>query len=101
MTSITKLELDQKEKAIQDLKQKDPKAADPLQKASEPLQQQISQMSKSLREKDQVIEQLELLLRRKEREETEAQQKLVEKRFALENEKSGDAQQINFNARKK
>jgi hypothetical protein len=42
MTSITKLELDQKEKAIQDLKQKDPKAADPLQKASEPLQQQIS-----------------------------------------------------------
>jgi hypothetical protein len=29
-------------------------------------------MSKSLREKDQVIEQLELLLRKKEREETEA-----------------------------
>jgi hypothetical protein len=29
-------------------------------------------MNKSLREKDQVIEQLELLLRKKEREETEA-----------------------------
>jgi hypothetical protein len=39
-------------------------------------------MNKSLREKDQVIEQLELLLRKKEREETEAQQIRQDKRFA-------------------
>ena len=72
MTSITKLELDQKEKAIQDLKAKDLNAPGSLQKASEPLQLQITEMSKNLRDQDTVIEQLDFLLRKKERDETEA-----------------------------
>ena len=63
LSSITKLELEQKEKAIQETKSG---TNDDLM--SDPLQNRIFEMNRSIQEKDSVIEQLEILLRRKDNE---------------------------------
>lgn len=61
LTNITKLELEQKEKAIERKQGVDESSYDPLQK-------KIVEMNRSISEKDSVIEHLEMLLRRKENE---------------------------------
>lgn len=49
------------------------------------MQAQINGLGKQLREKDQMIEQLELLLRQKEREETDLKMQEQERKFENEN----------------
>ena len=64
LINITKLELEQKEKAIQETK-----AISNDDLMSDPLQKRITDMNRSIQEKDSVIEQLEILLKRKDNEE--------------------------------